>query len=188
LKDLQKIQSVLKANATPEGRAATAKFVPGTTKAYGVRNPVLNELAKEFKGSGFELVRELWKGEYIEEKILAAKLLGKIAKKDPERTLKFIKQFSKDISDWAVCDTLAMQSPKAINKTHAAEIFEISHSLITSKNQWQRRLALVLSEWYTRDKRYHTSIHKLIKKVADDEEYYVKKAVIWIRRNFKKGK
>ena len=158
------------------------------TKAYGVRNPVLNELAKEYKGSGFELVVALWKGEYIEEKILAAKLLGKIARKDPERTLKLIKQFSKDITDWAVCDTLAMQSPKAINKTHADEIFEISCSLIVSKNLWQRRFALVLSEWYTRDKKYHPAINKLLDQVKDDEEYYVKKAVVWIRRNFKKGK
>src|SRR5436190_16133304 len=110
----KKIQSVLKANATPEGRAATAKFVPGAAKAYGVRNPVLNELAKEYKGSGFGLVTALWDSDYIEEKLLAAKLLGKMARKDPERTLKLIRKFSKNITDWAVCDTLAMQSPRSI--------------------------------------------------------------------------
>jgi 3-methyladenine DNA glycosylase AlkD len=185
---IQEIQKVLKTKATAEGRAATAKFVPGDTKAYGVRNPVLNELAKEYKGAGFGLVTDLWKGDHIEEKLLAAKLLGKMAKKDPERTLKLILKFSKDVTDWAVCDTLAMQATKPINKSHAAEIFEISNALISSSNPWQRRLAIVLSEWYTRDKKYHPAIGKLLDEVRDDEEYYVKKAVVWIRRNFKKGR
>lgn len=185
---IEEIQEVLKAKATVEGRAATSKFVPGAVKAYGVRNPVLNELAREYKDARFELVTDLWKGEHIEEKLLAAKLLGKMAKKDPERTLKLIKKFSKDITDWAVCDTLAMQATKSINKSHAAEIFEISNALIVSANPWQRRLALVLSEWYTRDKKYHPTINKLLEAVQDDEAYYVRKAVVWIRRNFKKGR
>src|SRR6185295_1416304 len=104
------------------------------------------------------LVEELWHCEHIEEKILAAKLLGKIAKKNPEKTLALIKKFSNNISDWAVCDTLGMQAPKQINKTHAKEIFSISNSLISSKNLWQRRLAIVLTEWYTRDKNFHPAI------------------------------
>lgn len=149
---------------------------------------MLNELAKQFKDGGFELAEELWQCSHIEEKILAAKLLGHVAKRDPDKTLALIRRFSKDISNWAVCDTLGMQAPKKINKTHAKEIFEISRVLISSKNHWQRRLALVLSEWYTRDKSFHPAIKQLLKKVENDDEYYVKKAVVWIIRNFSKGR
>jgi 3-methyladenine DNA glycosylase AlkD len=188
MSDLKKIQKILKENSSAEGRAAQEKFVPGAGKAYGTRAPVLNDLAKQFQSGGFDLVEALWKCEHIEEKILAAKLLGKIAKKDPEKTLLLLKKFSKDINDWAVCDTLAMQAPKKINKSHAKEIFQIASSLITSKNLWQRRFAIVLTEWYTRYKSFHPAIKKILDKVKTDDEYYVKKAVVWINRNFSKGR
>jgi 3-methyladenine DNA glycosylase AlkD len=185
---LKQIQKILKENSSPEGKAAQEKFVPGLQNAYGTRMPVINELAKQFKDGGFNLVEELWNCEHIEEKILAGKILGMIAKKNPEKTLALLKFFSKDISDWAVCDTLAMQAPKKINKSHAKEIFAISNQLITSKNLWQRRFAIVLAEWYTRDKSFHPVIKQLLKKVENDNEYYVKKAVVWINRNFNKEK
>ena len=186
--DIQKIQKSLKENASPQGRAATKKFVPGAVKAFGVRTPVLNELAKQYKHGGFKLAEQLWKCESMEEKLLAGKLLGKIAKNNPAKTVALLRKFSKDISDWAVCDTLAMQAPKQINKTHPGELFKISSALITSKNLWQRRFALVLTEWYTRDKKFHPAIQELLEKVKDDDEYYVKKAVVWIQRNFRKGR
>lgn len=185
---LKAIQKVLKENASPEGKAAHEKFVPGLQMAYGTRAPVVNGLVKQLKDADFNLVEELWKCRHIEEKILAAKLLGRIAKKNPGKTLSLIKKFSGDVTDWAVCDTLAMQAPKKLNKTHSKEIFQIANSYIISKNLWQRRLAVVLVEWYTRDKSYHPAIRQLLKKVENDNEYYVKKAVIWINRNFRKGR
>jgi 3-methyladenine DNA glycosylase AlkD len=43
-------------------------------------------------------------------------------------------------------------------------------------------------EWYTRDSTYHARIKELIKNLNNDPEYYVKKAVQWIERNFKKDR
>ena len=169
-------------------KASIRKFVPAVQNIYGVKMAITNELAKKYKEGGFELVIALWKSGAYEERLLAAKILGKIAKKDPVKTLVLIGKFSKDISDWAVCDTLAMQSTKPIAKTHAKEVFAISNRLIKSKNLWQRRLALVLAEWYTRDKSFHPQIRRLISIVRNDEEYYVRKAVVWIEKNFSKGK
>jgi hypothetical protein len=54
----------------------------------------------------------------LEEKILAGKLLGKIAKQDPQRTLQLVKKFSAEITNWAVCDTLGMQALKPLTVTH----------------------------------------------------------------------
>ncbi|MGG9971655.1 DNA alkylation repair protein [Ferruginibacter sp. SUN002] len=183
------IKKALLDNATPEGLHAYKKFVPGSTqKAYGVRMPVLNELAAQYKTGGFELVKELWDKAAYEEKVLAAKILGKIAKQDPAKTLQFIEYFADAIEDWAVCDTIGMQSTKLIVKTHQKEIFALATKFNTSKNFWKRRLSLVLVEWYTRDKSLHPLIKKLTKGVENDEEYYVKKAVAWIEKNFAKGK
>ena len=185
---LKEIQRILKAKAIPEAKAAHQKFVPGKEKIYGVRTQVLNELAQQFKSGGFELTKELWKAGALEEKLLAVKMLGKIAKKDPERSLQMIRLFAKNIGNWAVCDAMGMQGLKPILKTHQKQIFALAWEYNSSADFWQRRLSLVLIEWYTRIKELHPEIKRLVKNLEKDEEYYVKKAVVWINKNFTKGK
>ena len=186
--ELKEIQNILKANATPEAKAAHKKFVPGNEFIYGVRTPILNEFAQQFKSGGFNLVEELWNAGALEEKILAVKMLGKIAKQDPELSLQMIRLFAKNIGNWAICDAMGMQGLKPILKTHQQEIFALAWKYNSSKDFWQRRFSLVLVEWYTRIKALHPEIKKLVKNLENDEEYYVKKAIVWINKNFEKGK
>ena len=184
---LKQIQIELAASSTPEAKAAALKFVPGATKVYGVRTPILNTMAKQYKAGSFELVKALWKSGAFEEKMLAAKMLREICKTDPELSVKLVSSFSKDISDWAVCDTVGMQSLKPIAMKMQKEIFELSEKLLNSKNFWERRLSLVLVEVFTKDKTLRPEILQRVKALENDEEYYVKKAVVWIKRNFTKG-
>lgn len=185
---LKEIQKVLKQNANKDALAAQQIFVPGVEKVYGVYMPVLNELAKQFKQADFDLVIELWNAGSLEERILAGKLLGKISKRDPGYALQLVEQFSVEISNWAVCDTLGMQALKPIVKTYRKEIFVLAKKLNKSQNPWQRRLSLILVEWYTRNELSHAEIKKLVHNLGNDKEYYVKKAVVWIEKNFKKGR
>lgn len=183
---LKEIQRILKSNSTPEAKASAEKFVPGVTHVYGVKMPVLNELAGEIKDGGFALVQELWDAGMYEERILAAKLLRKICKQDAETAMRMVKKFSKDIDNWALCDTLGMQSLKPLNKKYAEQIFALAESLSASKNMWQRRLSLVLVEDLCKDENYHLRIQKLIAKQKSDKEYYIKKAVIWLEASLAK--
>ena len=185
---LKQIQQELKVNSTPEAKAAALKFVPNAEKVYGIRTPVLNMMAKKYKEYGFDLVKELWRSGAFEEKLLAAKLLNVICKKDPELSLKLVTGFTKDISDWAVCDAIGMQSLKPVSKKIQKEIFALSARLLKSKSLWERRLSLVIIEVYTKDKSLQPEIMRRVNILEDDEEYYVRKAVDWIKRNFKKGK
>ena len=185
---LKKIQKELKASSTPEAKAAALKFVPDAKNVYGIRTPVLNVMAKKYKEGGFELVRELWNSGAFEEKMLAAKMLREICKRDPELSVKLVAGFSKNISDWAVCDTVGMQSLKPVAKKMQKEIFVLSAKLLKSKNLWERRLSLVIIEVFTKDKSLNPEIIKRAKTLEGDKEYYVKKAVEWIRRNLKKDR
>lgn len=157
-------------------------------KIYGVRTPELNELAKQFKEGGFNLIKELWDAGAFEEKLLAVKVLQKIAKKDAAMSLQLVQYFAPGIDNWAVCDAIGMQGLQTILKTHQKEIFGLAKKYNRSANFWERRLSLVLVEWYTRDKTLHPEIKKLVKPLENDSEYYVKKAVVWINKNFAKGK
>jgi 3-methyladenine DNA glycosylase AlkD len=185
---LKAIQKLLLEKSTPEALAACKKFVPGNLKIYGVRTPVLNELVKQFKAGGFTLIKELWDAGALEEKIVAVKILQKIAKQDAEKSLQLVQYFAPGIDNWAVCDAIGMQALQTIAKTHQAAIFALAKKYNRSANFWERRLSLVLVEWYTRDKTLHDEIKKLLKPLENDEEYYVKKAVVWIKKNFAKGK
>jgi len=187
--ELKSIQRLLNENSNAEAVAAHRKFVPGiAAKIYGVRNPVLNEIAKTFKTGGFDLVKELWDAGAFEEKIIAVKMLGLIAKKDPAKALELTQYFAPSIDNWALCDAMGMQGLKPILKTEQAAIFKLAKKYNRSANFWERRLSLVLVEWYTRNPSLHTEIKKLIKPLENDPEYYVRKAVVWIKRNFEKGR
>jgi len=85
MQPLQEIQRILKVHTDPAALAAHRKFVPGAEKMYGVGMPVLNMIAKQFRKADFDLVQALWKSGSFEEKTLAAKLLEKIATKDPDQ-------------------------------------------------------------------------------------------------------
>lgn len=185
---LRQIQHELKEQSTPEAKAAAMKFVPNAEKVYGIRTPALNIMAKKYREGGFDLVKELWNSGAFEEKLLAGKMLNVISKKDPMRALGLVTSFTNDISDWAVCDCVGMQSLKPVSKKIQNEIFDLSSKLMKSKNLWERRLSLVIIEVFTKDSSLQPEIMKRVKVLENDEEYYVRKAVDWIKRNVKKGK
>ena len=185
---IREIKKILKNKSSKKVEESAKKFVPTIKKQYGANTLVLNKIVKRIKEPDFDLVEKLWNSKYFEEKLLASKVLGKICKKNPDKTLKLIKKFSKDISDWAVCDTLASQGIKKIVIIKQKEIFEISNELIKSKDLWQRRFALVLLVNFTKDENLKKEIEKILKKIEGDNEYYVKKAVIWLKKELKKQK
>lgn len=188
LSTLNEIKKKLTSLKTTEAAEAFKKFVPGSMKIYGVRTPLLNDLSKLYRKEGFDLVKALWQSGWFEEQILAVKILQKIAKKDPELSLQLVAAFAPQINNWAVCDAIGMQALQTIRTTHQKEIFALSKKYNRSANFWERRLSLVLVEYYTRDASLHDAINKLVAPLEKDEEYYVKKAVVWIKKNFTKAK
>lgn len=186
---LKEIQKTLAAKSDRGNVAFVNKIVPGSgQKVYGVKTPDLNLLARKYRPGAFELAEELWTSGAHEERIIAIKIVEKTGRSDPQRVLKLLKKYSKTIDNWAICDGLGMQFIRSIVKTHRDEIFALAYEFSRSKNQWQRRLALVMVEWYTRHSDNHADIRKLVRLLENDEEYYVKKALAWVNRNLAKEK
>lgn len=180
------IVNELMLHSSTQAKASVATFIPGEIESMGVRMPVVNEMAKKYREYCFDILHLLWNSGVHEQKILAAKILEQISNKDPQRAMLLVKEFSKTITNWAVCDTLGMQSLRKLRSKYADDIFEIAKELNTSANLWQRRLSLVIVEWYTRDASRHKALLNLIKPLKNDSEYYVKKAIAWIERNMQK--
>ena len=83
---------------------------------------------------------------------------------------------------------MGMQGLKPMLKSHQKEIFALAKKYNHSVNFWERRLSLVLVEWYTRIPELHIEIKKLVIPLENDPEYYVRKAVEWINRNIDKAR
>lgn len=185
---LKEIHQWLLSKADTGNKDFFQKIVPGRQKVYGVKTPGLNAIAKQYQSYSFDLAKELWTSGALEEKIIAIKIIEKTGKTHPEQTLKLFQQFARQIDNWAVCDGLGMQFLRGIVTTHTEEIFLIAEKYNKAKDPWMRRLSLVMLEWYTRKKEHLPRIKKLVTELEQDEEYYVKKAVVWLKKNFAKGK
>jgi 3-methyladenine DNA glycosylase AlkD len=183
---LSEIRKILQKNSDERVKLSCLKFIHSCGKFYGVKIPLLKKIAKEIKEPNFDLVEALWRGKFFEEKMLAVKILAKISQKDPERTLKLVKKFGKDISDWTISDTLGTQGIRKIVKEKAQEIFNLSKKLIYSKNFWQRRFGIVLLLESYRQGFDKKKIGNLLKIVEGDKEKYIRKVVVWLKNEIKK--
>ena len=185
MEQLTEIRKFLKEKSNDKAKESWRKFVPTSEKVYGVYLAEINKIVSKYVSGGFKLVEELWRGSYLEERILAAKILGKICKKDPEKTMELIKNFVNYIEDWAVCDTLATQGIRPISKIKQKEIFEFSKRLVKYKDLWRKRFGIVLLINFKKEKSLRKEIESIIKQVENDKEYYIKKATEWIKRSLK---
>lgn len=50
---------------------------------------------------------------------------------DPRRALEFIASAARDLSDWAVCDTLGTQGVRKLLKVHGDDLFEHIRKALT---------------------------------------------------------
>ena len=182
---LAEIKKFLKEKSSNKAKESWRKFIPTSEKFYGVYISEINKIVSKYKSGGFGLVEKLWKSGYLEERILAAKILGKISKQNPDLTLKLINKFVDDILDWAVCDTLATQAIRPIAKIKQTELFELSRRLIKSKNLWKRRFGIVLLINFKKNGALKKELEAIIKCIENDKEYYVKKGANWIKRSLK---
>jgi 3-methyladenine DNA glycosylase AlkD len=183
---LTSVQAHLRAAANAEAKAATAKFVPTSQFVYGVRVPVLNALVKSCRPGGFELVEALWRSGAFEERLLAAKLLGAIARQDPVRALAFVNTASKDLSDWVVCDTLGTQGVRPIALAQRKTIVAMAERLTRSRHLWGRRLAIVLLLDVAADPTERAAVRRILAPLRSDREPYIRKALTWIYKDLGK--
>jgi 3-methyladenine DNA glycosylase AlkD len=178
---LNQIRQEFEANAIPGRVDFMKKMIPGAQRAYGVGMPVLNKMASRYKSEGIELVETLWASGAYEEKMLAAKILVLLAKKNPDDAILLTRRYSSELSDWAVCDTIGMGVSKALMKKHKERVLELSDELIEAPIFWQRRLGLVLLECFAKDVDMHPYIEERVQLLAGEKEHYIKKAVVWLR-------
>ena len=92
MKQLTEIRNFLKEKSNNKAKESWRKFVPTSEKVYGVYLAEINKIVSKYTSGGFKLVEKLWESGYLEERILAAKILGKICKKRSRKDIRINKK------------------------------------------------------------------------------------------------
>lgn len=145
------IQYELKQLANAEFAQSQTRFFKEPIKNYGIRNPEVNHISKQYikqlvhlsKEEVFELCQALWASGYLEEGFVACHLSFSRHKAFEESDFNLFERWvQRYITNWATCDTFC-------NHTLGAyfEMFPHQVSLLMgwtgSENRWVRRASAV---------------------------------------------
>jgi 3-methyladenine DNA glycosylase AlkD len=178
--DCYQVLDKLKSLADPDYLAGMATFAIHTDRALGVSAPLMRKLAKEI-GTDHKLALKLWQTRIHEARVLAALI------DDPKQVTKsqmnaWVRQFD----NWGVCDACCCV---LFDKTPFA--WEKAIAWAGRKEEFVRRAgfvlmaALAVHDKNAPDKKF-LPFFKVIKRHADDERNFVKKAVNWALRQIGK--
>jgi 3-methyladenine DNA glycosylase AlkD len=173
---LKEILSYLEKKGSADARAGMSRFGINADNAFGIRIPVLRDLAKQYK-KDHALALELWASGYHEARILASMV------DDPKLcTEKQMEEWVVEFDSWDLCDQtcfgLFARTAYGWKKT-----FEWPHR----EEEFVRRAGFALMAAFTLCKTRVSdedllTFLPLIEKYSADERNFVRKAVNWALR------
>jgi len=173
------IISFLKSHSDEKSKMQWIRTIKVHDNVYGVKLSTLNPMISTWsKSATLRDVDLLWKDGKTESKIVAAKLLSRLGRKEPEKALRMIKSFVRTLKDWATTDTLATQGIKSLLRYKEQEIKQFALRCVHNETMWIRRFGIVVFVNFPKSK----EVDVVIKLCRDDDRYYIKKAVEWLRR------
>lgn len=173
-----------------------AKYMKGYTKDkfeyLGVKTPLRKELEKDFlKEKSKEifidkkLVRRLWNNEYRELQYVGLDYLIKKKRYLQKEDITLIKELIITKSWWDTVDLIASHLAGELCKKYPELIDEYILPWSKDENMWLRRTALLYQLKYKEDIKTDI-LEKVIKNNIDDNEFFIRKAIGWMLREYSK--
>jgi 3-methyladenine DNA glycosylase AlkD len=191
----QGLQGLLRSLGTAEGAAGARRYIPGMGESYGVRLPALRVIAAELhKGvqrspaAGFALAERLWQNGSRDERVIVAKMLERLGRREPERTLDLAASFVGDITNWEECDQLACFGLRNVVQRYPELVLPRCAAWVREQGKWARRFGVVVLTSLPKDRAYQPSERELsiLDAVMADEAREVQDAVAWALREIGK--
>ncbi len=189
------LHGLLRSLGSEENVTGAARFIPGLGESYGVPVPVLGLIAAEWSKWGqhhteeaFALVERLWHNGSRDERVIAAKMLERLGKRQWERTLELAASFVDDIRNWEECDQLACFGLRYVVQRHPEAVLPRCRDWVRSENKWARRFGVAVLTSLPKDKTYRPSEREfaVLDTVMADEAREVQDAVDWALREMGK--
>lgn len=174
-----------------------AKFLQGFFKTgpgqygegdifLGIRVPAVRTLAKEYKDLPSETVLSLLKSPYHEVRLFALIWLVNAFAKSDEATQKKIYGLylanTAYINNWDLVD---LSAPRIVGAYLLDKSRKPLYQLAKSKSLWERRIAVLATFWFIRDKQFEDAL-RIAELLLTDKEDLIHKAVGWMLREIGK--
>lgn len=148
----------------------------------GIKVPVQREIVKKFKDAELKEIQELLNDEIHECRLTGLLILVNRYKKaeDKKKIFDFYLKNTKRINNWDLVDLTApnIVGDFLLDKKKEREIL---YSLVKSKNLWERRIAVLSTFTFLRNKDYK-DVLKISEILLKDEQDLIHKAVGWMLR------
>jgi 3-methyladenine DNA glycosylase AlkD len=188
------IREELKQLADEKIREGQQHFFKESVKFYGVKNPVVEKLARrrypEIKALGkkkiFKLCEELWQSGYFEDSLIACEWAYKLNKEfEPHDFATFEHWVDKYVSNWAACDTLCNHTIGAIVDKYPQFIKNLKQ-WAHSDNRWQKRAAAVTLIIPAKEGKFLEDIFEIADTLSTDSDDLVQKGYGWMLKEASK--
>lgn len=189
------------AHLTRLGDAADAANAAAYHKAprryLGIRNPVLNDLARDLRSAltpdaRLPVAADLWSSDIHEARVLAAKMLTQARiRPDDGPTWDLIASWVPDFDGWAIADHVCDAGARRL-VADPARIGEVE-VWTTSDAMWSRRAALVMTLPWTKqnhpspeDAAIRDRVSGWAAAYVPDRNPFIQKAIAWWLRDLSK--
>lgn len=187
----------IKRKAEPGWQKVTSRVVPTGLKSYGLRVPVLREIARAWQRADqkvtredlFAVVKAMWDGESREERMVALELLQHYPYSIPDLTWAHFERWRRDLDNWELTDLLGVRilGPWVLGDADAR--VKPLWDLIGEEDVWSRRLAMVSTVELNRGRKgisFPPLTLELIDQVKAERHPTITKAISWTLRELTK--
>ena len=151
-------------------------------KFVGIKVPVQRQIAKKFLDLENEDLKILLKSKIHEEKLIALLILvdnyQKANDKGKEKVYKFYLRNSNKINNWDLVD---LSAPKIMGEHLLKNDKQILFKFARSKNLWKRRIAVISTYTFIKNKQFKTTL-QISDILLNDDHDLIQKAVGWMLR------
>lgn len=192
---LKGLRDLLRSLGSEEQAAGARRFVPGMGESYGVPLPALRIIAAELAKWGqnhppraFALVERLWRDGSRDERVITAKVLERMGKRQWEETLALVASFVDDLHNWEECDQLACFGLRNVMQRHPEAVLPYCQVWVRDEDKWTRRFAAAVLTSMPKDRQYQPTEREftVLAAAMDDEAREVQDAVAWALREIGK--
>ncbi|MFQ5602944.1 MAG: DNA alkylation repair protein [bacterium] len=190
---LKPLIAAFEAQANPAKAVDMKKYMKDQFEFYGIQKPERQKITQAFfEKYGLpetaqleKIVRELWELPQREYQYFCQGMLEKLKKQMTVSELKLHEYMIVTKSWWDTVDLTAVKLVGWYFQKFPAAVAEKAHEWIESDNFWLQRTALLFQLQY-KDKTDLELLFSLIKRRADSKEFFIRKAIGWVLREYSK--
>ncbi len=191
---VEKLNSLIERYGNEKYGQTLSKYVPGAGKCLSAPLSVMYEVTlglwhvyESKPERAIEVAKALWKEGYREDRIIATNLLQRASASKPDEVLEFVKEALPQLSNWEVCDALAVRALGNIASRQPEKILKLASELVRSESKWVRRFGAAVMIPLVKEEKLLKDVLKNACWLMKDKEKEARLGVSWLLRKASKS-